>query len=402
MSKKGDEKKEVITFDEIITNINKSYGKGSFAKASEIRSASSIPRLPLDILDLDLKMGGGLPLGRCTMFKGMEGSGKTSLAMIAVAKAQRTCRHCQCRAIEVMDKHGEIKLKWDHEPDCNWGEYGKESPAMRTVWIDAEGSFFNQWAMKLGVDVENLYMSVPESSEQAIDIMETLIRNGVVDLIVLDSIAALSPLEEINKSAEEGVTGTHAKLMNAAIRRWTMAMTSISKKTDKVKPTIILINQIRMKIGVMFGSPETLPGGKMQLFFASTTIRITAQQPTMGTGKQSHRTLLWNMRFKVETNKTGPPKMSGDYPLAVMSTTTQRQGQIVDFKRVLSLAKEYGIVYQEKKMWVYKAGIQGIDPKKHVVSLRVQDDLVDEWQADLELFQFVKSATLEAGLKEMC
>lgn len=390
-----------LTFDEILANINKSYGKGSFAKASEIRSASTIPRLPLDIIDLDLKMGGGLPLGRAAMFKGMEGSGKTSLAMIAVAKAQKTCRHCQARAIEVLDKDGEYQLQWDHEDDCDWGNYGDESPAMRTVWIDAEGTFFNRWAMKLGVDVDNLYMSVPDSAEQAIDIMETIIRNGVADLIVLDSIAAMSPIEEIEKSAEEGVTGTHAKLMNGAFRRWTMAMTSMAKQTGKVKPTIILINQIRLKIGVMYGNPETLPGGNGQLFFPDMMIRLTGQTPTMGKGQYANRTLRWNTKFKIDKNKTGPPKMSGEYPVAVMSTTSQKQGQIVDHKKVLSLAKEYGVVYQEKKKWVYHDDV-GIDPNEHVATFPKQDDMVEAWEVDSELFQLVKSATLRAGMKEMC
>jgi len=391
MSKKdfGSESFVRNSLDDIILSINKTYKSNVVGKASDIL-VKTIPRIVTGIFPFDLATGGGIPVGRFSMFVGTEGSGKTNTALITVAKAQRTCKLCHAIGYDVVDdKSGEVTVQWDHDEDCGWADLDG-TPGMRCVWIDVEGTLVLNWASTLGVDVDELYINIPDYAEQAVDIVDAMLRSGSVDLVVLDSIAAMIPYSEVEKSAEQSIIGDHAMLMNSAFRRWNSAMQSAGRATG-IKPTIILINQIREKVGVMFGSPETSPGGKGQLFFPGITIRFSSGQPKMSAGTLP-KTLRWVSKFKVSKSKVGMSRLSGEYELAVTSHESYVQGDVVDYDEVLKMAKDTGLIVQDGKKWVYTN--KDVCDKE----FRVLGDVVESWHNNFRFYWEVKLEVLRRCL----
>jgi recombination protein RecA len=245
--------------DEAIARIDKMFGRGALMRMDDASALGDIPTISTGCLSLDLALGvGGIPRGRVTEIYGPESSGKTTLTLHLIAEAQ---------------KAGGV-----------------------AAFIDAEHALDVKYASQLGVDVPSLLVSQPDSGEQALEITDILVRSGAVDLVVIDSVAALTPKSEIEGDMGDHHVGLQARLMSQALRK----LTAVAARSGTA---VVFINQLRMKIGVMFGSPETTTGGQALKFYSS--IRIDIRR--IGSIKQGDQVLANRARIKVVKNKVAPP-----------------------------------------------------------------------------------------------
>jgi len=279
-----------------VDQIKKSYGDGTIMKLGEV-TAMNVATIPSGTLSLDLALGGGYPKGRMVEIYGPESSGKTTLALHAVAETQ---------------KQGGT-----------------------AAFIDAENALDPVYAKKLGVDTANLLVSQPDNGEQALEIVETLVRSNAVDIIVLDSVAALVPQAEIDGDMGDSLPGLQARLMSQALRK-------LAGIINRSKAVVIFINQIRMKIGVMFGNPETTTGGNALKFYASQRVDIRR----IGQIKAGDDVIGNRVRVKVVKNKIAPPFRQAEFDIMYnegISTTGD----------VLDLAAEHEVVAKSGAFYKY-------------------------------------------------
>jgi len=335
----------------LIAQANKKYGEGTIIRGIDY---PVLPRMSTGVFSLDVEIGGGIPKGRIVIFTGNESTGKTSVAMLTMAQFQRTCRKC-------------LKPINDEEPCC------EEPEPHKAFFVDIEGTFDPIWYTALGGDVDSLYLSQPQFSEQAVDIVEAVIRTGDIDVVVVDSIAMMSPAEEIEKSAEDTIVGLHARLTNRMMRSIQAAFNSLGSQNTR-KPAVILINQLRDKVGVMFGSPTVMPGGRGQRFASSITINFSARPSerifeTIGK-KDEKKPVGTTIRFTVDKNKTFPPFRSGHFVLYTDDSEEYgvRKGEVDNEMQVVRYGVIYGLI-EKSGSWYSFEGLK--EQGEHAMGLAI-------------------------------
>ena len=317
-----------------LDKLDKAYGKGTVMKMGD-KAVEEIEAIPSGSLGLDLALGvNGYPRGRVIEIFGPESSGKTTLTLHAIAEAQ---------------KAGGI-----------------------AAFIDAEHAFDRFYAQKLGVDIDNLIISQPDNGEQALEIAENLIRSGAIDIVVIDSVAALTPKSEIEGEMGDSKMGLHARLMSQALRKLTATI-------SKTNCTVFFINQLREKIGVMFGNPETTTGGNALKFYASVRLDIRrAAQIKDGDAVLGNRT-----KVKVVKNKVAPPFRTAEFDI-MYGEGVSKTGEILD------LAVEFEIIKKAGSWFSYgdtKLG-QGRDAVKSLI--KDNPELADE--LELKIKELIKES----------
>ena len=317
--------------DAALAQIEKQYGKGSVMKLGDQNEHLQVETVPTGSLSLDIALGvGGLPKGRIIEIYGPESSGKTTVALHCVAEVQ---------------KRGGI-----------------------AGFIDAEHALDPVYAKNIGVDIDNLYISQPDNGEQALEITETMVRSGAVDIVIVDSVAALVPKAEIEGDMGDSHVGLQARLMSQALRK----LTAVISKSNCI---VIFINQLREKVGVMFGNPETTTGGRALKFYSSVRLDVRRVE----TLKQGGDMIGNHTRIKVVKNKVAPPFKQAEFDI-MFGTGISREGDILD------LAADCGFVSKSGAWYAYEGNKIGQGRENTKVYLKEHPELMDELEKKVRIY----------------
>lgn len=337
-----------LALEKVLKDLHKTFGDGSIMRLGEATANMNVEVIPTDILPLDVALGvGGLPRGRIIEVYGPESSGKTTVTLHMIASTQ---------------KRGGV-----------------------AAFIDAEHALDPIYAKKLGVDIDNLLISQPDNGEQALEIVEALVRSGAIDIIVVDSVAALVPKEEIDGDMGASHVGLQARLMSQAMRK----LTGVVAKTNAIA---LFINQIREKVGVMYGNPETTPGGRALKFYASVRLDVRrGEQLKNGSEVIGNRT-----KVKVVKNKVAPPFRSCEFDL-IYGQGISREGSLLDMAVAKDIIVKSGAWFSYNDQRI----AQGRDNAR--IYLKEHPDVADEIDALLrqQLNQIAVPAVDEADIPEM-
>ena len=324
MDKNNQEKLKAL--DVALTQIEKAYGKGAVMKLGDSGANMNIEVVPTGSLSLDIALGlGGLPKGRIIEIYGPESSGKTTVALHAVAEVQ---------------KRGGI-----------------------AGFIDAEHALDPVYARNIGVDIDNLYISQPDNGEQALEITETMVRSGAIDIVIVDSVAALVPKAEIDGDMGDSHVGLQARLMSQALRKLTAAI-------SRSNCIVIFINQLREKVGVMFGNPETTTGGRALKFYSSVRLDVRRVESL----KLAGEVIGNHTRIKVVKNKIAPPFKEAEFDI-MFGKGISKEGDILD------LAAEIGVVNKSGAWYAYNGEKIGQGRENSKVFLQEHPEIRDEVEA---------------------
>ena len=333
---------KVKALDAAIAKIEKDHGKGSIMKLGDSASSMNVETTPTGSLSLDVALGqGGIPKGRVVEIYGPESSGKTTVALHMIAEVQ---------------KQGGV-----------------------AGFVDAEHALDPVYAKAIGVDIDNLYISQPDFGEQALEITETMVRSGAVDIIVVDSVAALVPKSEIDGDMGDSHMGQHARLMSQALRK----LTGIINKTGC---TLIFINQLREKIGVMFGNPETTTGGRALKFYASVRLDVRRIETLKNQGE-----MIGNRaRVKVVKNKIAPPFKEAEFDI-MFGKGISKEGDVLD------LATNCDIVQKSGSWYAYEGEKIGQGRETAKKFLIEHPDVLESIDAKVREHYFAKEEAAEAS-----
>lgn len=331
--------------DAAIAQIEKQYGKGSVMKLGDNSANMNVETVPTGSLSLDIALGlGGLPKGRIVEVYGPESSGKTTVALHCVAEVQ---------------KRGGI-----------------------AGFIDAEHALDPVYARNIGVDIDNLYISQPDCGEQALEITETMVRSGAVDIVVVDSVAALVPKAEIDGDMGDSHVGLQARLMSQALRK----LTAVISKSNCI---VIFINQLREKVGVMFGNPETTTGGRALKFYSSVRLDVRRTESL----KQGGEIVGNHVRVKVVKNKIAPPFREAEFDI-MFGQGISREGDVLD------LAVNAGIVNKSGAWYAYEGDKIGQGRENAKTYIHENPAFFDMLEAKVRGFYFTQPEDEEAEVQE--
>ena len=331
--------------DAAIAQIEKQYGKGSVMKLGDNSANMNVETVPTGSLSLDIALGlGGLPKGRIIEVYGPESSGKTTVALHCVAEVQ---------------KRGGI-----------------------AGFIDAEHALDPVYARNIGVDIDNLYISQPDCGEQALEITETMVRSGAVDIVVVDSVAALVPKAEIDGDIGDSHVGLQARLMSQALRK----LTAVISKSNCI---VIFINQLREKVGVMFGNPETTTGGRALKFYSSVRLDVRRTESL----KQGGEIVGNHVRVKVVKNKIAPPFREAEFDI-MFGQGISREGDVLD------LAVNAGIVNKSGAWYAYEGDKIGQGRENAKTYIHENPAFFDMLEAKVRDFYFTQPEDEDAAVQE--
>lgn len=331
--------------DAAIAQIEKQYGKGSVMKLGDNSANMNVETVPTGSLSLDIALGlGGLPKGRIIEVYGPESSGKTTVALHCVAEVQ---------------KRGGI-----------------------AGFIDAEHALDPVYARNIGVDIDNLYISQPDCGEQALEITETMVRSGAVDIVVVDSVAALVPKAEIDGDMGDSHVGLQARLMSQALRK----LTAVISKSNCI---VIFINQLREKVGVMFGNPETTTGGRALKFYSSVRLDVRRTESL----KQAGEIVGNHVRVKVVKNKIAPPFREAEFDI-MFGQGISREGDVLD------LAVNAGIVNKSGAWYAYEGDKIGQGRENAKTYIHENPAFFDMLEAKVRDFYFTQHEDEDAAVQE--
>ena len=341
--KNGAQEEKLKALEHALADLDKQYGKGAVMKLGENVSAGSIPVISTGCLTLDAALGvGGIPRGRIVEIYGPESSGKTTVALHIVAEAQ---------------KAGGI-----------------------AAFVDAEHALDPAYAKKLGVNIDELYVSQPDTGEQALEIAEALVRSGALDVVVIDSVAALVPKAEIDGEMGDSFVGLQARLMSQALRK----LAGIINKTGCVA---VFINQLREKVGVMYGNPETTPGGRALKFYASVRLDVRRGEQL----KNGSEVVGNHTKVKVVKNKVAPPFRVAEFDI-VYGEGISKEGTLLD------MAVERDIIHKSGAWFSYKDQRIGQGRENTRLYLRDHPEVTDEIDAVIRKELFADSPAADAPI----